>query len=70
MANTAGMTWDFGTLPYEPFPYQWMRMYKNLFYAYENYGLCGLMESHHYGFWPSFVSQIAKEAFDEIRKQI
>jgi hypothetical protein len=27
-------------------------------------GLCGIMESHHYGFWPSFVSQIAKEAFD------
>ncbi len=64
MANTAGMTWDFGTLPYEPFPYQWMRMYKNLFYAYENYGLCGLMESHHFGIYPSFISKLSKMCFE------
>ncbi len=64
MANTAGMTWDFGTLSYEPFPYQWMRMYKNLFYAYENYGLCGLMESHHFGIYPSFISRLSKMCFE------
>ena len=64
MANTAGMTWDFGTMPYEPFPYQWMRMYKNLFYAYENYGLCGLMESHHFGIYPSFISMLSKMCFE------
>ncbi len=65
MANTAGMTWDFGTLPYEPFPYQWMRMYKNLFYAYENYGLSGIMESHHYGIYPSFISKLSKMCFEK-----
>ena len=64
MANTAGLTWDFGTLPYEPFPYQWMRLYKNLFYAYENYGLCGLMESHHFGIYPSFISKLSKMCFE------
>jgi hypothetical protein len=31
--------------------------------AHDDWGLCGLMENHHYGWHPSFVSELAKEAF-------
>lgn len=63
MTNTAGLTWDMGTVPYEPFPYQWMKRYKGIREANEKCGLCGLMEAHHYGFWPSFISDLAKQCF-------
>ncbi len=65
MANTGGLTWDIGTIPYEPMPYQWMRRYEGLRYAYENYSLRGLMDSHHFGFWPSFIGDLAKYCFME-----
>ncbi len=73
MANTAGLTWDFGVIPYEPFPYQWQKRYDALLECREEYGLCGLMESHHYGFYPSFISEFAKWSFtisDKPRKNI
>lgn len=62
-ANTGGMTWDMGTIPYEPFPYQWMRRYKAMREMHDKYGLCGVMESHHYGLFPSHVSDLAKRCF-------
>jgi hypothetical protein len=31
--------------------------------ANEKWGLCGIMESHHFGLWPSFISDLAKRAF-------
>jgi len=64
MTNTAGMTWDMGMIPYLPMPYQWRKRYETMETSRKELGLCGLMESHHYGFWPSFVSQCAKEAFE------
>ncbi len=63
MTNTGGLTWDMGTIPYEPMPYQWMNRYKGIREASENCGLCGLMESHHYGIYPSFISDLAKQCF-------
>lgn len=63
MANTAGLTWDFGLVPYEPFPFQWLKRYRGLLEAKEKWGLCGVMESHHFGFWPSFISNFEKEIF-------
>lgn len=63
MVNTAGKTWDFGVAPYEPFPWQWNALHQNILKAREKYGLCGLMESHHFGFHPSFISGQAKEAY-------
>lgn len=63
MTNTGGMTWDMGTIPYEPMPQQWMERYRGLRETNEKWGLCGLMESHHYGFWPSFIGDLAKQAF-------
>jgi hypothetical protein len=56
MANTGGLTWDCGVVPCEPMPQQWGRRFQALLEAREAYELCGLMESHHYGFYPSFVN--------------
>jgi hypothetical protein len=63
MSNTGGLTWDFGVVPYQPAPFQWARRYEALLKARQEWGLSGLMESHHYGWWPSFVSELAKNAF-------
>ena len=65
MTNTGGLTWDFGMIPYEPFPQQWKKRYDSMISCREEYGLCGLMESHHYGFYPSFISEFAKWSFAE-----
>ena len=63
MSNTGGLTWDIGVIPYEPTPYQWMRRHKGLHDAREKWGLSGLMESHHFGWWPSFISEVAKWSY-------
>lgn len=63
MVNTAGRTWDFGVIPYEPFPWQWHERHEKILECREKYGLCGLMEAHHFGFCPSFISQQAKQAY-------
>ena len=63
MSNTGGLTWDIGVIPYEPVPFQWATRHQALLRARHDWGLVGLMESHHYGWWPSFVSDLAKAAF-------
>ena len=65
MANSGGSTWDFGCIPYMPFPFAWMKRYDSLLKAQKDWGLSGLMECHHYGFTPSFISELAKVAFTE-----
>ncbi|MBR6737751.1 MAG: hypothetical protein IKL82_05260 [Clostridia bacterium] len=60
MVNTGGRTWDIGTCPYFPMPNQWIERYKAINEAKNLYGLCGLMESHHYGLFPSFISKLAQ----------
>lgn len=62
-ANSAGLTWDFGVIPYEPIPYQWAKRYNAMLDAKDKFGLCGVMESHHFGFWPSFISKLEKKMF-------
>lgn len=63
MSNTGGRTWDIGSAPYLPVPQQWAKRYEALRLAKEKYGLCGLMENHHYGWMPSFLDLLAKNAF-------
>lgn len=63
--NTAGRPWDFGVVPYDPFPGRWHLRNEALLKAREDWGLCGLMESHHMGFTPSFVTKLSKETFSE-----
>ncbi len=65
MTNTGGLTWDMGVIPYEPMPQQWMRRYATMEEAHEKWGLCGLMETHHYGFYPSIISKLSKHVFLE-----
>ena len=62
-ANSGGVTWDFGVAPYEPFPMQWAKRYQAMLDCKDKYGLCGVMESHHFGYWPSFISKIEKLMF-------
>ena len=64
MTNTGGLTWDFGVIPYIPAPYQWVKRYKGMINAHYHLGLCGIMDCHHYGFTPSFISDLAKWAFN------
>ena len=63
MTNTGGLTWDIGTIPYVPAPYQWMKRYAEMRHAHTTYGLAGTMDSHHFGFSPSFIGELAKWAF-------
>lgn len=65
MVNTGGRTWDFGVMPYEPFPQQWQRRFEAIRECHDKYGLCGLMECHHFGYTPSFITKLAKIAFDK-----
>ncbi len=63
--HTAGRTWDFGVLPYLPFPERWHDRNRKLIEFKEKYGLAGIMESHHYGFTPSFISKLANGTFTD-----
>ena len=65
MTNTGGRTWDLGVVPYEPAPYQWLKRYRAMRECHDKYGLCGTMDSHHFGWYPSFISDFAKWMFDE-----
>lgn len=65
MSQAAGLTWDFGVVPYLPMPYQWMRRYEKMLEAKREWNLLGGMENHHHGFYPSIVSKFAKHAFLE-----
>ncbi len=65
MANTGGLTWDYGVIPYQPCPYQWKKRWDALVKAEREWELSGLMDSHHFGWYPSFVSELAKEAYTE-----
>ena len=64
MTNTAGLCWDVGVVPYMPTPYQWLKRYRKMRKAHDEWGLCGIMDSHHYGWTPSFISDFAKWMFE------
>ncbi len=60
---TGGITWDFGSVPYIPVPQHWKLRWDAMVKAHGEWGLCGLMEGHHMGWHPNFVSELCKEAF-------
>ena len=62
-ANAAGLAWDFGTIPYEPMPYQWMKRWAGLVEAADKWGLKTIGENIHYGFHPSLMSELEKFMF-------
>lgn len=47
-------SWQYGTFPYLPFPYQWYARYE----ALRKHGVDGTMESWSYGFKPNFVAEL------------
>jgi hypothetical protein len=47
-------SWQFGTFPYLPFPYQWFARYQ----AMEKTQIDGALESWSYGFKPNFVAEL------------
>lgn len=47
-------SWQYGTIPYLPCPYQWFDRYA----ALEKYGVKGTLESWSYGYKPNFISEI------------
>ena len=63
MTNTCGRTWDYGTAPYVPAPYAWIKRCDAINDARKKYGLSGLMESHHMGLFPSFISRLNQLCF-------
>lgn len=63
MTNTGGRTWDVGVAPYVPAPYRWIERFRGMQKAHREWGLVGTMDSHHYGFVPSPISELAKWAF-------
>ena len=65
MSQAGGVTWDFGCVPYEPMPYQWIKRFEAMRKANRDWGLCGGMESHHHGLYPSFISKLSKHVFYE-----
>lgn len=67
MTNSGGLTWDFGVVPYLPFPQQWLKRYRLMLEAHDKWDLSGIMECHHYGLFPSFISKLSKFAYFEPR---
>jgi len=47
-------SWQFGTFPYLPFPYQWHKRYQ----ALEKYGVNGTLESWSSGYTPNFMTEL------------
>ncbi len=47
-------SWQYGTFPYLPFPYQWYERYQ----ALEKWGVDGTLESWSYGFKPNWVAEM------------
>ncbi len=62
-ANTAGATWDFGTVPYVPVPQQWIRRFNSLDQARRDWNVNSYYDNHHYGWWPSVVTDLGRWAF-------
>ena len=63
--NSAGLTWDFGNIPYQPAPWQWKKKWDGLKAAHETWNLTGLRENHEYGWYPSFITELEKEYLTE-----
>ncbi|MBR4017209.1 MAG: hypothetical protein IKK11_05300 [Oscillospiraceae bacterium] len=63
MANTGGNTWDIGGVPYLPAPQRWIQRWQAVANTQDTLKMDGTRESHSYGFWPSFLPEMAKYAY-------
>ena len=62
MANSGGNTWDTGVVPFLPAPQRWIQRWKAIADAQDAMRLDGIEDSHTYGFWPGFISEMEKQA--------
>lgn len=62
MTNSGGNTWDTGVVPFLPAPQRWIRRWKAVTDAQDTWRLDGIEDSHTYGFWPGFISEMEKQA--------
>jgi len=67
--NTCGATWDFGTVPYVPTPYKWIQRIRVLGKAVADWNIRGFYETHHYGWEPNIVIDLAKFSFRSPRME-
>ncbi|MCQ2378488.1 MAG: hypothetical protein MJ016_04650 [Victivallaceae bacterium] len=58
--NTAGIGWDFGTVPVVPVPYRWLKRDLFLREAREKWGVDAQYATHHMGFWASVAADLGK----------
>ncbi len=58
--NTSGSSWDFGTVPFVPAPYQMKKRFAILNDMRERYGLDSHYENHHYGWMPNVIVDMAR----------
>lgn len=65
MANTGGLTWDFGVVGHQPVPYQWARRHAAIRQAQRDWGLAAVMENHHYGWAPNIVSELTTAMYHD-----
>ncbi len=63
--GTGGLTWDLGTIPYQPAAYAWIDRLTALLKAKEDWQVVDLSESIHFGVYPSFITDLAKQMFFE-----
>ncbi len=64
MTNTAGTTWDCGVMPYMPTPQQWFKRFNAMLEAHRKWGLCGIMDGHHYGWFPGPIVECSRWCFN------
>ena len=58
--NTAGIGWDFGTVPYVPVPQRWLKRDLDLRKACKDWNLNSHYATHHYGWWNSVAADLGK----------
>jgi hypothetical protein len=63
-ANTAGTTWDIGVAPYIPVPQRWITRFKELDRFRRECNLSAFYDNHHYGWWPSVITDLGRAYFN------
>ena len=58
--NTAGIGWDFGTVPWVPTPQRWLERDRILRDAAEKMTVTEHYATHHYGWWNSPAAELGK----------
>ncbi len=62
-SNLAGMTWDFGCVPYVPVFQRWRHRMEVLKEYVQKSPVDSFYDNHHYGWWPCVCNDLEKEIF-------